>query len=175
MTEKRYIHVRNWDKYQNPDVTRGKSTRAPWIKDHLSQLNDEEWLELGYADRGLLESLRLQYAANRGRGLLDSTANLARTLGQRVYRSQLERLNDAGFIEILPGKRQEDSRVDVDVDVDVDVEGQEQEQPLPEPEPYLGTPRNGHGSGTGTTSRPEGPELIGPTALAILQAARGNT
>jgi hypothetical protein len=123
MTE-RYIHIRNWDRHQHPDVTRNKKTAAPWIKEKSEQLNHEDFLELGFADRGLLHSLRLQYALTRGRGINDTTTNLSRLLGQRVYRSQLERLNHAGFIMFSASKslatRLQPASLDVDVDEDIE-------------------------------------------------------
>jgi hypothetical protein len=102
---RRFIHVPDWDRFQHRDVTRNRDHPAPWIKDLTQQLREPKWLELNYAERGLLQSLRLEYAANRGRGLPDSTSTLTRLLGWRVYRSQLERLNKAGFIEFLPAER----------------------------------------------------------------------
>ncbi len=104
MSEKRYIHIRNWERHQHPDTTRAKAAVIPWIKSYTAQLGDEDYLALTWAERGLLESMRLQYAANRGRGLRDSTANLARLFGQRVLRVQIERLNDAGFIQFSASK-----------------------------------------------------------------------
>ncbi len=100
----RYIHIRNWDKHQHPDTTRNKRYGPPWIKDYSGQLHDEEFVELGWPERGLLQSLRLQYALNRGRGINDSTTNLYRLFGHRVLRVQLERLNQAGFIEFSASK-----------------------------------------------------------------------
>lgn len=102
---RRFIHVPDWDRFQHRDVTRNRDHPAPWIKDLTQQLREPRWLELNYAERGLLQSLRLEYAANRGRGLPDSTSTLTRLLGWRVYRSQLERLNQARFIEFLPAER----------------------------------------------------------------------
>ncbi len=124
MAEKRYIHIRNWDRFQHPDTTRGKSGVIPWIKSYTGQLGDEDYLALSFSDRGLLEAMRLQYATNRRRGLTDSTASLHRLFGQRVLRVQLERLNHAGFIEFSASKVRatclQPASPDVDVDVDVD-------------------------------------------------------
>lgn len=103
-----YIHIRNWDEHQHRDVTRNKRDPARWIKEKAAQLNDEEYIQLGWADRGLLHSLRLQYMANRGRGINESTTNLHRLFGHRVLSVQLKRLSDAGFIEILDSKLLED-------------------------------------------------------------------
>lgn len=104
MTPPLYIHVRNWDRYQHPDTTRGQTSPAPWIKEYTGQLHDQEYLELTLAERGLLHGIRLEYALSRGRGLPLSTGSLRRQLGQRVTSLQLERLNDAGFIEVSASK-----------------------------------------------------------------------
>ncbi len=140
MAEKRYIHIRNWDRFQHADTTRGQSGVIPWIKSYTGQLGDEDYLALTWADRGLLESIRLQYAANRRRGLTDSTASLARLFGQRVLRVQLERLNHAGFIEfsasktLAPCLQSASLDVDVDVDVDVDKDKDPSVQPVTRPQ-----------------------------------------
>ncbi len=117
-----YIHIHNWDRFQHRDVTRNKRAAAPWIMDYKSQLNDEEWMGLGFADRGLLQSLRLQYLANQGRGINDSTTSLARVLGHRVLRTQLERLNRAGFIEFSASKLRADLPQKARLEVEVEVE-----------------------------------------------------
>ena len=104
MTDEQYIHIRNWDRFQHPDTTRSTAAALPWIKSYTSQLVDEDYMDLSWSDRGLLESLRLQYAANRGRGINQLTTNLQRLFGQRVLSVQLKRLNDAGFIEFSASK-----------------------------------------------------------------------
>jgi hypothetical protein len=124
VTPQRYIHVRNWDRYQHPDVTRA-SRPAPWIKDHVQQLGEDAYYALTYRQRGILQGIRLLYAANRGSGLGWNLAGLGRRLGQEPVRARdIEALNHAGFIVISASKTQAERLHDAseDVDVDVDVE-----------------------------------------------------
>jgi uncharacterized phage protein (TIGR02220 family) len=95
MSEARYIHIHNWTKYQHH-----KNRHVPWIKDYGAQMSDDDWRDLTFHQRGLLESLRLEYLRTQGRGIRDTTATLTRRLGQRVLTRDLKALSDAGFIEI---------------------------------------------------------------------------
>ena len=126
MSDRRYIHIRNWDRFQHPDTTRAKTSAIPWIKSYTGQLADEDYIALGWADRGLLEALRLQYATTRGRGINDSTTSLQRLFGQRVLRVQLDRLNDAGYIEFSASKtlarRLQPASTEVEEEREVEVE-----------------------------------------------------
>lgn len=134
MSEKRYIHIRNWDAFQHPDITRNRRAAVPWIKDATAQLSDEDFVELTFADRGVLQSLRLQYAANRGRGINDSTASLQRLFGHRVMRTQLERLNEAGFIVFSASKSLADPLASCGENGSLEVEVEvEEEKPTPPP------------------------------------------
>lgn len=150
MGEKRYIHIRNWDGFQHPDVTRNRKTAVPWIKDATAQLTDEDYLGLTFAERGILQGLRLQYATNRGRGIDRSTTNLLRLFAQRVTNVQIERLNHAGFIEISASKDASNTQADLrkkgrlDVEEDVDRE-EEQENPNPTPPIASNATKNGSG------------------------------
>jgi len=89
-----WIVIPNWDRYQH------YADRAPaWIKDHASQLDDDEYISLTFAQRGLLSGIRLAYAASDGR-LPKNTLRVSSRLGQRVTERQLNALRDAGFIDI---------------------------------------------------------------------------
>ena len=116
----RYIHIRNWDRYQHPDVTRGKATRAPWIRDHLEQRDNDEWLALSLAERGLLTTLRLAYAARKCEGIPAVGGPLTKVVGASVRPKHVKRLSDAGFILLSPGKFLENSSLDLDGDGDVE-------------------------------------------------------
>jgi hypothetical protein len=88
-----WIVIPNWSRYQH------YNDRAPaWIKDHLSQLNDDTYVELSLSQRGLLANLRLLYAASDGR-CKKSALSVSQKLGQRVTERQLDALRDAGFIQ----------------------------------------------------------------------------
>ncbi len=165
MAEKRYIHIVNWDVHQHPDTTRNKTGAIPWIKSYTGQLGDEDYLALNFSDRGLLESLRLQYAARRGRGISDSTASLCRLFGQRVMTTQLERLNHAGFIHFSASKslasRLQDASPEVETEREVETE-QKQEQHQTNNTPNYETTTDGWG-----------PQRI--DVLNTLLAAKGTT
>jgi len=94
MSEQLTITIRNWDRFQHY-----KDRDPPWIKNYTALLHDESYRELSMADRGVLHGLWLEYASSH-RVLRGDTASITRRLGQRVTRTQLERLNDAGFIEV---------------------------------------------------------------------------
>lgn len=98
------IRIRNWDKYQHRDAHRSDLT-PPWIKSYTRQLADEDYLDLTFHQRGVLHGLRLEYA-RAGRDLPDNTLTLTRRLGQKVMRRDLNALNHAGFIELVPAQSQ---------------------------------------------------------------------
>jgi hypothetical protein len=138
------IHIRNFKKYQHRDCIRS-GTAMEWIKDFTGQLSDDDWLSLTYAQRGLLQSLRLEYgrSVKKGdedtpsvfRGLTEDPAKLGRRLGQRVLKRDLAVLISLGFIQIQPATSQqpaslEERRVDKALqlpsttDLEVDVKAQ---------------------------------------------------
>jgi len=93
-----WIVIPNWDRYQH------YNDRAPkWIKDHLSQFDDDEYIKLTFAERGLLSGLRLAYAASDGR-LPKNAASVSQRLRRRVTNRQLNALRDAGFIEVCASR-----------------------------------------------------------------------
>lgn len=92
----RWIVIPNWD---GPDGFQHYKDRDPiFIKNYRRLLTKEEYLALSFHCRGILHSLWLEYAASN-RQISDNTLTLTRRLGQRVVRRDLERLNQAGFIE----------------------------------------------------------------------------
>jgi len=98
--EDRWIIVRNWDKFQH------YSNRNPaWIKVYTSLNSEDEWLDLSVSDRGVLVSIWLEYARSKGQL---RTLTLGKKLGlsphyAHLYR-HLERLNHAGFIQLVASK-----------------------------------------------------------------------
>lgn len=92
------IHVRNWEKFQHADVT--KRGRPPaWIRLYTELLSDENYLRLTPTRRAMLIGIWVEYARTR-RELPDDTASLSRRLAQRVLRSDLEALEEAGFVTL---------------------------------------------------------------------------
>jgi hypothetical protein len=96
----RWIVIPKWDEFQHY-----KDRDPPWIKAHRSLLAKDEYLNLSFHLRGILEGLRLSYAASN-RQLSGSTVALSRRLGQRVTTRDLESLNHAGFIRLSASKPQ---------------------------------------------------------------------
>ncbi len=94
----RWIVIPKWDEFQHY-----KDRDPKWIKSHRRQYAKDEYLELSFHLRGVLEGLRHSYAASN-RQLSDSTLTLTRRLGQRVTKRDLESLNRAGFIEFSSSK-----------------------------------------------------------------------
>lgn len=93
MPERRWIVIRNWDRFQHY-----KDRQPPWIKNYTELLHDPAYLELPPGTRSLLHGLWLVYASSRARVPLD-TRWITRQLNLRCTMQQLESLNHAGFIE----------------------------------------------------------------------------
>jgi hypothetical protein len=93
-----YLIVRNWKKFQHY-----KDRTPPWIKNYLELLDDENYTSLPPRCRATLHGLWIAYAAARER-LPDDTRTLSRRLSQQVFRTDLERLSDAGFIQLGASK-----------------------------------------------------------------------
>ncbi len=94
----RWIVIPGWDKFQH------YHDRSPkWIKDYIEQLDRDEYLELTFAERGILQDIRKLYS-RRSLTLPGNTRELSRVLGQRLSGKQLQRLVDAGYIEIVASK-----------------------------------------------------------------------
>lgn len=123
----RYIHVCKWEEFQ---ARRDKD--LPWIKVYVTNSSRDEWLDLSFADRGLLTSLWIEYArVNKGRvnplrGLREDTSSLYRRLGQRVSSPQLIRLEQGDWIMFSASQ----SRTLVGLEVEV-------ERELETPTPFL--------------------------------------
>ena len=97
MPERFEIHVPRWDEFQVSPSKRPKDGHLDWIKSYTRQLSNDVYYDLSFHLRGLLESLRLEYARSR-RQLIGTTATLTRRLGHRVLRRDLEALSQAGLI-----------------------------------------------------------------------------
>jgi hypothetical protein len=90
-----WIVIPKWNRYQHY-----KKRDVPWIKDYCAQLHNAAYRELSFAQRGLLHDLRLLYALSHKQLPMDSK-KLASLCGERLLNVQLERLNHAGFIDIV--------------------------------------------------------------------------
>jgi hypothetical protein len=92
-----WISVRNWRKFQHYDP---EKRQPPWIKVYTELMSDPAWLDLSGNDRSVLCCLWLEYASSRCR-LRADTRSLTRQLNLRVTTATLERLNHAGYIDIV--------------------------------------------------------------------------
>lgn len=94
----RWILIPNWEKFQHYH-----DRHPPWLKVYIELLDKDEYLTLPPGTRGVLHGLWLLYARTRG-VLRADPKRLSSALGASVYRSQLERLNHAGFIRLVASK-----------------------------------------------------------------------
>jgi hypothetical protein len=102
MSSDRWIVVPNWDKFQHY-----KDRDPPWIKLYRDLLHKDEWLDLPLAARGLLTGIWLAYAEWNGRLRV---SDLRTVMGHtRDTHGTLQRLVDAGFVEVRASTRQTDS------------------------------------------------------------------
>ncbi len=99
MKDQGYIWIHRWGDFQSYQKKRGKPWAPPWIRFYLRQLDDDAYLDLTAAERGLLHDLRAEFARTRS-NLRADRERLSQRLGYTVYARQLERLNQAGFITI---------------------------------------------------------------------------
>jgi hypothetical protein len=91
-----WIVIPKWDKFQSR-----KDRHDPWIKSHIDQLDRDEYLSLTLAERGLLADIR--HAYSRANGQLRAKI-LPGYIHARVRIKQLERLREAGFLDIVAAK-----------------------------------------------------------------------
>jgi hypothetical protein len=92
----RWIIVPNWERFQH------YSDRDPtWIKLYLELRDKDEWEALNYTERGLLVSIWMEFAAQRGQV---SCRRLGQKTGQTTRSEHLASLNHAGFIQIVASK-----------------------------------------------------------------------
>ena len=101
MTERSYLQdvwivIPNWEKWQPR-----RDRHDPWIKSYVDQLRRDEYLDLSLAERGLLENIRHLYSTQNG---LLRARSLPGLVQQKVRRVSLERLSDAGFIQLSAAK-----------------------------------------------------------------------
>jgi hypothetical protein len=98
MIQEGWVVICDWDKYQHY-----KDRNPVWIRFYTELLADDEYRRLPLGTRSLLCGLWLAFASSHGQLRLD-TRSLSQRLAQRVTMAQLERLNDAGWIEVSASK-----------------------------------------------------------------------
>lgn len=99
----RWIVIPDWDKHQHYKHRKGDA----WHKEHARQLDNDDYLGLSLAARGVLIGLRMMYARRHPKPLSENQARatLAPTRHQvRTFSAHIESLNHAGFITLLASK-----------------------------------------------------------------------
>jgi len=96
MSDERWIIVPHWDRFQHYT-----DRNPPWIKAYTELLHNDDWLALTDAQRGVLLTVWLEFAASCGQ-LRVSRMSL-KTRSQTLQRT-LEALNHAGFIQVVASK-----------------------------------------------------------------------
>ena len=132
-----WISVRNWRKFQHYDPAK---RQPPWIKVYTELMSDAAWLELSGNDRSVLCCLWLEYASSRCR-LRADTRSLTRQLHLRVTSATLQRLNHAGYIDLVASAALADGYHDAsprahDVEVETEEEVEVKQNP-PNPNPVV--------------------------------------
>jgi hypothetical protein len=96
-----WIIVPNWHRFQHY-----KDREPVWIKIYTELNSRDDWWQLSDAQRGLLVTIWIEYARSRGRLSVRHMSRHMRTNGARwgARRRNLERLNDAGWIEFSASK-----------------------------------------------------------------------
>jgi hypothetical protein len=91
------IVVPRWDKFQHY-----KDRNPTWIKLYTELETKDEWLDLTYAQRGMLVTIWCAYATHRGRLRV---RNLTIGGAQRRSYVHLQALSDAGWIQVRASTR----------------------------------------------------------------------
>jgi hypothetical protein len=98
-----YISIPNWTGKRG--FQHYKDRNPPWIKVYTELLANDDYLDLTGDQRAILHGLWLEYASSSCR-LRADTRSLTRRLNLRVTSRQLERLIEAGFIELVARRSQ---------------------------------------------------------------------
>src|SRR6185436_10586708 len=86
-----WMIVPNWERFQHYGLAR----RPLWIKNYITLLHKDDYLDLPFAARGLLHGIWLAYADRDGQL---RRSDLASALQGRVIDAHLASLNHAGLI-----------------------------------------------------------------------------
>ena len=91
---RQWITIPNWDRFQHY-----KDRDPLWIKEYVSQIHDADWAALTFAERGLLITLRLWFAAGNGRVTFERVLE-AQMSPQRRANEHLASLIEAGLVDV---------------------------------------------------------------------------
>lgn len=118
-----WVVIPRWDDFQH------YANRDPiWVKVYTRLMSDDAFVGLTFHQRGILQSIWLEYA-RANRQLSGSTLTLTRRLGGRVSTRDLEALSHAGFIEITASK----PVIEVAIpEVETEPEAEKEKEELPE-------------------------------------------
>jgi hypothetical protein len=91
-----WIIVRNWERFQH------YHDRSPiWIKLYTSLLRDPQYLDLSMGARGLLHTIWMLFAVEKGTIRVQDVSHFVH---KRISKVQLVSLNHAGFIDFSASK-----------------------------------------------------------------------
>lgn len=111
--------IPKWDEFQHRDMAR--SSVPPWIKNLTRLLNDDDYLDLTAAQRGILHGIWLLYASHRR--VLSESAARRKLVGSgsdsKYWRVNLESLNHAGYVDLSASRP---ARYLASLDLEVEVE-----------------------------------------------------
>ena len=96
MSEGVWIVVPGWEKFQHY-----RDRNPVWIKTYIDLLDRDDYLDLTPGCRAVLHGVWLLTARRRG---VVRASSLPRALNMRVTSLQLERLNEAGWVELSASK-----------------------------------------------------------------------
>jgi hypothetical protein len=99
----RWIVVPRWNEHQHYKHRKGDA----WHKEHARQLDDDDYISLPLATRGVLIGLRLMYGRSRSESIGETGARRVLATSDadaRRWREHIKRLSDAGFIQVLASK-----------------------------------------------------------------------
>jgi hypothetical protein len=97
--EQAWIWVNRWEDFQSFQTKRGKPWAPPWIRLYPALLADDVFISLGITEQLLLLKLFMLFSSSR-QVVANSTRTLSQRTGQRVLKSHIVSLNEAGFIDL---------------------------------------------------------------------------
>lgn len=171
-----YIWISRWEDFQHYKPERD---RAPaWVKMYTKQLDDDRYLDLNPTQRGLLADLRLEFSRARAELRLNRR-RLTLRLGMTVYQRDIDRLNHAGFIDLISRETLE-QRLDLlyrnsspHARPRARREGEEEEEVETSPlTPQSGEPKSLRANGTNPRAQGTNPRAQGTNQRAQAAARR---
>jgi len=94
--DERWIIVPHWNRFQHYT-----DRNPPWIKTYTELLHNDDWLALTDAQRGVLLTIWLEFAASCGQLRVSRMSLKVRS---QTLQRNLEVLNHAGFIRVVASK-----------------------------------------------------------------------